>query len=279
MLTFWQLLLAFALVISPAIVAAIQFVEASSFGDGDLGKACAKTLIEQRLSISFSLSIVAGFLALLSTAIFRPKRVQEQFRESIMDGIFEQVLDNDRNTARITLFKDVKYVRKWWYRLKDLASLLKHKTRLADAWEYTWNANYIRIASRWGNHHRNSKTYFYVNLEEASKCQAIAGQVRQMEIEIVKELPRCDHLNLKAVNETNATVKEILENGYIRDMKVLRSIKKVAPYFYAHIVFAQGGKKKLVLVIDSWAEANPFSPQAQQALAIYRKQLSASYGA
>lgn len=280
MSTIFRILFAISITVSPAIVASIQFVETNSFGEGELGVACAKTLVNQRLSLSFTLSVITGLLGLCTTVLFRPKSVQEDFRASIADGIFEQLLDNDRNSARITLFKDVGFGRRVWYKFKDFGSLvLKQRKSIVETLGYCYRGDYIQISYRWGNHCPNSKTYLYVNLERADQCQGIAGQVRQKEIEMEKELPRLDGIDLNEVDESHPVVAEVLREGYIPNMRILRSIKKVAPYYYGHIIYAQGGKKKIVLMIDSWAAENPFKrPDTLKTLAIYRKQLSASFG-
>ncbi len=254
-MTLWQYLLTCLLVIGPTVVASIQFVDKESFGKGDLGKALAAIIIEDRLWITLIASILTALLGILSTILFRPYLVQRKFRESLMDGIFEQVLDNDRNQARITLFKDVGFFRRWWYRFKDFVGLLRSSWPKVDVNEflricnYCRYAHYIQISGRWGNHHKNSKTYFYVNKQTSDSCQGVAGQVRQREEMIVISLPRIDGLDLEKAGKDHPDVSEFMKRGYISSFKHLKSINKLAPHIYGNIISARAGKKKIVFVI------------------------------
>jgi hypothetical protein len=66
-----------------------------------------------------------------------------------MDGVFEQVLDNDKTQARITIFRDAGAVRRLWYKLKDFWGLLKHDKesgKIMRSFRYCWNAHYIYMA-------------------------------------------------------------------------------------------------------------------------------------
>ena len=277
-MSWWQYTFAVLTVIVAAIAGVTQYIESDTLGESYYLKECATFVAAHRPFSIFALSLIAG-LGGIVTLIFQPRKARKEFRESLMDGIFEQILGNDKTNARITLFKDVGWLRTWWFRLWDFVSLIKHKNSVRDAFSYCWQANYIRIHSRWGTEHKNSKTYFCVNFQTAGKCQGVAGQVRQQEAMIVVHLPRIDHLDLEIVDDTHPDVKEYMNQGHIKDFRVLCSIKRKAPFIYGHIVSANGGKRKFVLVIDSWSEKTPFTKSViKGALPAYVKQISASFG-
>jgi hypothetical protein len=277
-MSWWQYLFAVLTVLVAAAATVTQYFENDTLGESYYLKAFSTFVAANKLWSTFALSIVAG-LGTITTLLFQPRKARRQFRESLMDGIFEQLLGNDRTNARITLFKDVGRLRTWWFRLWDFASLVKRGRTVSEAALYSWEANYIRIFDRWGTEHKNSKTYFCVNFQTSEKCQGVAGQVRQQEAMIVVKLPRIDEIDLENVDESHPVVKEYMEQGHIKNFRVLCSIKRKAPFIYGHIISANGGRKKYVLVIDSWANRTPFTkPAIQRALPAYVKQISASFG-
>ncbi len=275
-MSLWQILFAMAVAISQAIVAGIQFVDADSFGTEPIGHEVAGVIVGHRLGFTIVCSLVAG-VGVLVTVLFKPRKTRKRYRESLVDGIFEQVLDNDRNTGRITLFTDVGLLRRWWYRVKDFVYLKRRRSKtIKEAWTYCWNANYIRIWDRWGTEHRNSKTYFCVNHQTAALCQGVAGQVRQREVAVTVALPRIEGLDLKA-EPCDQRVTDYMNQGHISDINVLRMINRPAPYIYGAIISTNGGSRKYVLVVDSWAESDPFLSRRvkKTVLPAYIKQISA----
>jgi hypothetical protein len=277
-MSWWQYLFALVLIIAAGLNAGVQFFEPDSLGDSHYAHVTAQFIASNKLWVSIIFSILVG-LGTFTGILLQPRKVRKDFRVSLIDGIFEQLLDNDRNQARVTLFKDVGFLRTWWYRAKDFIGLRRKKISIRECWNYCWSAHYIRILSRWGTQHPNSTTYFCVNKQTASQCQGVAGQVRQREEMIVVDLPRLDDRDPKTLDLDDPDVKEYMKRGYISDISVLRSIKRLAPYIYGNIITANGGRRKYVLVIDSWAEKSPFkSPNVKRALAAYVKQISASFG-
>ena len=69
-MTLWQYLLTCLLVIGPTVVASIQFVDKESFGKGDLGKALAAIIIEDRLWITLIASILTALVLVVILPIF-----------------------------------------------------------------------------------------------------------------------------------------------------------------------------------------------------------------
>ena len=276
-MTWWQYLIVVIGLVISGFVASIQFVESDSFGESHYLKAFATFTKDHRIWMSFAFTIGAGLVA-AGSVFFKPRKAQKEFRESLQDGIFEHLLDNNRNEGRITLFKDVGLWGTLWRRAKDFWSLTR-RNGLRFAWSYCRQAHYIKILKRWGNHSQNSKTYFCVNRNNPDQCQGIAGLVRQNQAKVVRSLPNIDGWDLDAVGENDPAVQEFMSKGNIGDFRLLKSINKRAPYIYGNIISAQGGRKKYVLVIDSWANVSPFTKPAQKSLDRYVKHLSATFGA
>lgn len=276
-MTWWQYIFTVVVVLASAIAQALQFVDKSSFGESENGVAWANYIMERRLWISFGLFVFSGVGVLISL-IFKPRRSRRQFRESLIDGIYEQVLDNDRTNARITIFKDVRFIRRQWYRLKDFWFLVWVKRRsVKEAWGYCRFAFYINISYRWGTEFQKSKTYFCYNSQTVDKCQGIAGRMRQLEESVTVSLPRIDKLDLSTGDVGSDDVKGYMEKGNIGSIELLKSINKPAPYIFGAFLTTNGGRKKYVLVIDSWASRTPFVDRVQRVtLPAYIKQLSAA---
>jgi hypothetical protein len=217
-----------------------------------------------------------GFGAFL-IALLLPRRTRKAYRESLVDGIYEQILDNDKTKARITIFCDVWLPRRWWYKIKDFLSFrFRRGQNSKRAWEYIRHSGYIKIKYRWGTEHPNSKTYFCVNSQTAEKCQGVAGQVRQREVAITVALPRIDHIDHTIAEGTDPNVAQYMKEGHISDINVLRSLKKPAPFIYGALVSTNGGRRKYVLVVDSWAAKSPFVVRVtRNVFPAYIKQLSA----
>lgn len=275
-MSWWKYLFAISVIVATAVSSAIQFVDKDSFGTDPMLQYAAAFLLGHHLLIGFVASMY-GSIGVLTVLVFKPRLTRRMYRESLIDGIFEQVLDNDRTKARITIFVDAGFFRKWWKRAKDLYALIrKRKWKVGEAWKYALSANYIRIRYRWGTEFRKSKTYFCVNFQTAAACQGVAGQVRQQEIAVTVNLPRLDGIDHRNADDTDHRIADYMNQGHISDIHVLRSINRPAPFIYGAIVSTNGGKKKYVLVVDSWADRTPFVGRVQtRVMPAYIKQISA----
>lgn len=274
----WQLILIGLTILISAFQGAMQYIEKDTFGESRHLKNFAGFTFENRAWLALVLGVASGLLT-SAVILFQPYITQSKFRDSLMDGIFEQVLDNDKTKARITLFRDAGLFRRLWFKFLDFFGLWKRQWKIKDILKYCWEAKYIYIFKRWGTEHKNSRTHFCFNSETASRCQGLAGQVRQREEEIIVSLPSLEGIDLNTVDENDLTIKEFMKKGYISDFKVLRSINRIAPFIYGNIISVSGGKKKYVLVIDSWAKTSPFrSPLKRKFLSNFVKQISASFG-
>lgn len=274
----WQWILIGIGALLSGILSALEFIEKDTLGDSKYLKSLACFTVDNRPLIALLLGILAG-LIISGIAIFQPRITQNKFRESLIDGIFEQVLNNDKTKARITLFRDAGFLKRWWYRVLDFFGLLKKGWKLKRILKYCYRAQYVSIFKRWGTEHRKSKTHFYFDSQTAANCQGVAAQVRQREEEIVVSLPNLDGIDLQTVNESHPAVREFMDKGYINDVSVIRKLNKTAPFIYGNIISVAGGRKKYVLVIDSWTVRSPFKPARRRLLSTYIKQISNSFGA
>lgn len=271
-MSIWQGLLIFVGIVFAGYVSALQFIEPNSFGESVHLKAFATFSKDNRVWLSFIFTLLASAIA-ASAVFLKPRKLKKIFLESLIDGIFEHMLDNDPNSARVTIYKDAGRLRTYWYKLKDFVSLTRKIGPVA-AWKYCWNANYIVIFKRWGNHSRNSTTYFCVNLNNPDDCQGIAGEVRQRQAQIKRELPNIDGWDLTAVGVNHPDVKRYMEEGNIKDFNLLKKINKRAPFICGNIISTNGGSRKYVLLVDSWAVKSPFTNHKLVALGRYVKHLS-----
>lgn len=276
-MSLWQALFAIAVVFAQAMVAVIPFIEKDSFGDDPLVMEFANVFASHRPMATFLFGTFAG-LGVLATVLIKPRRTRQAYRESLIDGMFEQILDNDKTRARITIFCDVRWPHRLWKKIKDFYYLKWTEGQsFKQAWGYVRHAGYIKIKYRWGTEHRNSKTYFCVNSQTADLCQGVAGQVRQREEAITVSLPRIDEIDHTKATEDDPSIADYMNRGHISDINVLRSLNKPSPFIYGALVSTNGGRRKYVLVVDSWAAVTPFVLRVKTTvLPAYIKQLSAA---
>jgi hypothetical protein len=273
----WQIILISLNIFTTTYLTSIKFIEPDTFGEIPYLKGFALFTVGNRPYLAIGLGL---FTAIFSSIIIllQPHKTRNEFRDSLMDGIFEQLLDNDKTKARITIFRDANWLKRVYYKVLDFFGLWKKNQKLKDILKYCWTAHYISIFKRWGTEHKSSKTHFYFNPETAKSCQGIAGQVRQREEVIVVALPSLADIDLNFVDENDAIIQDYMKIGYVNNFAVLKSMNRTAPFIYGNIISATGGKKKYVLIIDSWASESPFDDRNRELLSTYVKQISASFG-
>lgn len=208
----------------------------------------------------FSYSIWFMFLKL------RQKR--KKFIRNFLQRINSECFHKDLEHHRITLFKEISWVRAI---LRNYYYLFYHLILYRPKWKFylAWprRGRYLMVYLRCGLHFEKSSTMFQVELNEEKKCTGVAGYIRYRRVSAkIENLPDITDIDLAkpkqiedlTPEDSKNRVKDYMKRGLIRNFKDLKKIHRKARHFYGTII-ERKGQHWGVLLVDSTSERSPFT--------------------
>lgn len=240
----------------------LQFVEPHRADAPDsLGRHLAHLIYDNRLLLSILLGFLAAGLAGWGY-LYAPRRRTREIRLTALETLRLELLNNDHNNYRITVFKEANYFRRMViYGRLFIKSLKNRKNDRKKRRKFTLpkRGRYIIVWHRLGTEHEKSKTFFYCPRHTISETQGVAGAAMQSLTDIVADnLPDIANVDLSSVDltklqsPTTRAVAEYMRKGYIKDFDTLKRLNKRARHIYGNVLQDSSGEPKGVLVIDSF---------------------------
>lgn len=270
-----QFLIWISQIILFTIVTALQFVSKESAGHEDsIATHLSVFIFNHKLAIS----IVAGSLLAGITGwadLYQPRKRAREIRKRILETLSVDILNDDKNNYRVTIFKRANFFRTLLIYKKLFLQNLKNRRKRGKFIYPKWK-NYIIVWDRLGTEHKKSKTFFYYSSDTLRDCQGVAGAVMQAFSDIVADdLPDIDDIDLNAVDMLNnrspqtRKIIDYMDRGYVNDFETLKRLNRKARHIYGNILNDLRGDPKGVLVIDSFLPTSFLTPEIRQRLSHY----------
>jgi len=189
-----------------------------------------------------------------------------------MEAMLEELFANDKRKIRITIFKDVSFLRRIWIYIKRLFSGTK------GAWKVF--GNYLVAWERLGRD--RSSAFFRFDMAHEANCKGVVGVTRHREESVlVVDLPDINGIDLNCAEMGNKrtkiykSVRLYMRNGYLGDdLETLKRINRKSLHIYGNVLSDRFGRFKGVLVIDSFHNQSPFDTKVIKNMPYYIKIIS-----
>jgi hypothetical protein len=213
---------------------------------------------------------------------FGPKQIKSAMKRTIMETIINDVFDGDKIHTRVTIFREVS-----WVRLCGM--LISNAVRHPIQWLKKRGkgvpklGRYLKVVNRIGTENEKSSIYFYFSKQTSRHCEGIVGLARQTETEIrVEDLPDISGVDLTTVDLTSKSqtakkVKLYMNRGRIEDIETLKRLHVRARHFYANVLYNSNSEPVGVLVIDNNEPISPFTADRVDKLSAFVKLLSPTF--
>lgn len=242
------------------MLGALRFIELNSGGKSQILNTLSIFIYENRLLISvvliFVIAVLTGWKDLIT-----PRTKAKQLRQKFMDTLLEELLNNDRNNYRISIFKRATLFRR--LRIYTRQAIDYVKCRRRGEKPLFLRGKYVYVSERLGTEHPKSNTFFHYSPDTMKKCQGVAGAVMQgLSVVIVPHLPDIEGIDLLTIDLKNKKspntrkVRDYMRRGYVSDIQTLRRIHKKSRHIYGNILNNMEGNPKGVLVLDSCLEGS-----------------------
>lgn len=208
------------------------------------------------------------------------RQYNSELRRNIMETMLGELFNNNKQSTRITIFKDASPFRILLY------LIYQNKLKALLFWKLGWHpisGRYIMIKERVGLYHEKSKTFFKYTDQTDTGCQGIAGRVRfQREAICITQLPDIRNIDLESIKINSKArdaqnIREYMKRGHV-DFETLKRINVKSLHFYGDVLYNQEsrnkGKPQGILIVDSVEPESPFTEEVIQKISIYSELLS-----
>ncbi|MBW7957431.1 MAG: hypothetical protein H3C68_06005 [Deltaproteobacteria bacterium] len=204
------------------------------------------------------------------------RKERNRLKKKFIERIHSELLDGNADTHRVTLFREVGYLRVF---IRNYCNLFRH---LFSNNRWRWNlyllppqyGKYLIVDVRCGRpYQNNSSTMFRVEPYEEKDCDGIAGYIRFSNSKAcITDLPDISQIEFKnyknleevAYRPDKKKIREYMEYGYIKEFTALRKMHSRARHFLGTVINNKDGSPSGVLLIDSVANSNPFNSEIEK---------------
>jgi hypothetical protein len=261
----------FVLVIGPAILAGLPFMERVPGEPLPIRWEIWNYVYDGRLTWTVSIAVIIGLGTLAKEFLAKSDSIAKHIRQTVMAAMLDECFPDDKPNIRISIFRDAGFFRNRWIFIKKLFTT---KT----GWK-TIRHKYVYVWDRLGK--PKSKTYFRYESKSETLCRGVAGVARFQESDVlVLDLPDIKNITLQTLNITAKSkeakkVRRYLKEGYI-DFETLKKLNRISRHLYGNVLTDEKGAFKRVLVIDSCADNSPFNDFVLQNIPYYLKILAST---